>query len=48
MAYLTFCSSCLAYTAYGWLSLNSTPTIIGTYSYVNSRHRRVPGLAVPA
>ena len=35
MAYLTFCSSCLAYTAYGWLSLNSTPTIIGTYSYVN-------------
>jgi drug/metabolite transporter (DMT)-like permease len=35
MGYLTLCSSCLAYTAYGWLSLNSTPTVIGTYSYVN-------------
>jgi drug/metabolite transporter (DMT)-like permease len=35
MGYLTLCSSCLAYTAYGWLSLNTTPTVIGTYSYVN-------------
>lgn len=33
--YLTFFSSCLAYTAYGWLSLNATPTMIGTYGYVN-------------
>jgi len=33
--YLTFFSSCLAYTAYGWLTRNSTPAIIGTYSYVN-------------
>lgn len=33
--YLTFFSSCLAYTAYGWLSLNSTPAVIGTYGYVN-------------
>jgi drug/metabolite transporter (DMT)-like permease len=33
--YLTFCSSCLAYTAYGWLSLHSTPALIGTYGYVN-------------
>jgi drug/metabolite transporter (DMT)-like permease len=33
--YLTFCSSCLAYTAYGWLSLNATPALIGTYGYVN-------------
>ena len=33
--YLTFCSSCLAYTAYGWLSLNGAPALIGTYSYVN-------------
>jgi len=33
--YLTFFSSCLAYTAYGWLSLNSTPALIGTYGYVN-------------
>lgn len=33
--YLTFASSCLAYTAYGWLSLNTRPTVLGTYSYVN-------------
>ncbi len=33
--YLTFFSSCLAYTAYGWLSLNSAPALIGTYGYVN-------------
>jgi drug/metabolite transporter (DMT)-like permease len=35
MAYLTFFSSCLAYTAYGWLAVNATPAVIGTYSYVN-------------
>jgi drug/metabolite transporter (DMT)-like permease len=35
MLYLIFFSSCLAYTAYGWLTVNSTPAIIGTYSYVN-------------
>jgi len=35
MSYLTLCSSCLAYTAYGWLTLNCTPSVIGTYSYVN-------------
>jgi len=33
--YLTFLSSGLAYTAYGWLTMNTTPTIISTYSYVN-------------
>ena len=33
--YLTFFSSCLAYTAYGWLSLHSSPALIGTYGYVN-------------
>ena len=33
--YLTFASSCLAYTAYGWLSLNAAPALIGTYGYVN-------------
>jgi drug/metabolite transporter (DMT)-like permease len=32
---LTFFSSCLAYTAYGWLSLNAAPALIGTYGYVN-------------
>jgi drug/metabolite transporter (DMT)-like permease len=35
LAYLTFFSSCLAYTAYGWLTVNATPAVIGTYSYVN-------------
>jgi len=35
LAYLTFASSCLAFTAYGWLTRNSTPALIGTYSYVN-------------
>jgi drug/metabolite transporter (DMT)-like permease len=35
MGYLIFFSSCLAYTAYGWLTVNATPAIIGTYSYVN-------------
>jgi drug/metabolite transporter (DMT)-like permease len=33
--YLTFLSSGLAYTAYGWLTMNTTPALIGTYSYVN-------------
>src|SRR6202166_334386 len=33
--YLTFFSSCLAYSAYGWLSLNAAPALIGTYGYVN-------------
>jgi drug/metabolite transporter (DMT)-like permease len=35
LSYLTFVSSCLAFSAYGWLARNSTPAIIGTYSYVN-------------
>jgi drug/metabolite transporter (DMT)-like permease len=35
LTYLTFFSSCLAFTAYGWLTRNTTPAIIGTYSYVN-------------
>jgi len=35
LAYLTLVSSCLAYTAYGWLMLNTSPAVIGTYSYVN-------------
>jgi len=35
LGYLTFVSSCLAFSAYGWLTRHSTPAIIGTYSYVN-------------
>lgn len=34
-SYLTFFSSCLAYTAYGWLSLHAPPALTGTYGYVN-------------
>ena len=33
--YLTFFSSCIAYTAYGWLSRNAAPALIGSYGYVN-------------
>jgi drug/metabolite transporter (DMT)-like permease len=35
LCYLTFLSSGLAYTAYGWLTMNTTPALISTYSYVN-------------
>jgi drug/metabolite transporter (DMT)-like permease len=35
LTYLTFVSSCLAFSAYGWLTRNATPAVIGTYSYVN-------------
>jgi drug/metabolite transporter (DMT)-like permease len=35
MAYLTLASSCLAYTAFAWLAKNTTPALVGTYSYVN-------------
>ncbi len=35
LGYLTLFSSCLAFSAYGWLTLNAAPTLIGTYSYVN-------------
>jgi drug/metabolite transporter (DMT)-like permease len=35
MAYLTVASSCVAYTAFSWLARNTTPAMVGTYSYVN-------------
>jgi drug/metabolite transporter (DMT)-like permease len=35
LVYLTVASSCLAYTAFSWLARNSTPPMVGTYSYVN-------------
>jgi drug/metabolite transporter (DMT)-like permease len=35
LSYLTFASSCLAFSAYGWLTRNASPAVIGTYSYVN-------------
>jgi len=33
--YLTVLSSCLAHTAYAWLSQNTTPAKLSTYGYVN-------------
>src|SRR6202165_2917867 len=33
--YLTFFSSCLAYGAYGWLTRDCAPALIGTCGYVN-------------
>jgi len=35
MVYLTLASSCGAYTAFAWLAKNTTPALVGTYSYVN-------------
>ena len=35
MGYLIVLSSCLAYTAFAWLARNTTPALVGTYSYVN-------------
>jgi drug/metabolite transporter (DMT)-like permease len=35
LLYLTLFSSCLAYTAYAWLMVNTTPARLATYSYVN-------------
>jgi drug/metabolite transporter (DMT)-like permease len=46
LCYLTFLSSGLAYTAYGWLTMNTTPAIICTYSYVNPAIAAVLGWLV--
>lgn len=35
LAYMTIMSSCIAYTAYGWLSMNVTPAQLSTYGFVN-------------
>lgn len=37
--WLTLMSSCLAYTAYMYLAVHTTPVVVGTYAYVN------PGIA---
>jgi drug/metabolite transporter (DMT)-like permease len=46
LCYLTFISSGLAYTAYGWLTMNTTPALISTYSYVNPAIAAVLGWLV--
>lgn len=33
--WLTLMSSCLAYSAYAFLTLHTTPVLVGTYAYVN-------------
>jgi drug/metabolite transporter (DMT)-like permease len=32
--YLTLASSCLAYSAYAWLTVHATPVVVGSYGYV--------------
>jgi drug/metabolite transporter (DMT)-like permease len=45
MAYLTIMSSCVTYVAYAWLTRNTTPSAVGTYSYVNPAIAAVLGRA---
>jgi drug/metabolite transporter (DMT)-like permease len=35
LSYLVIAASCLAHTAYAWLAPRTTPTLLGTYAYVN-------------
>ena len=35
LAYMTIVSSCVAYTAYAWLSVNVSPAQLSTYAFVN-------------
>lgn len=35
LLYMMIFSSCIAYTAYAWLSVNATPAQVGTYGFVN-------------
>jgi drug/metabolite transporter (DMT)-like permease len=46
LLYLTLFSSCLAYTAYAWLMVNTTPDRLATYSYVNPAVAAVLGWLV--
>ena len=32
--FLTLASSCLAYSAYAWLTVHASPVIVGSYGYV--------------
>jgi drug/metabolite transporter (DMT)-like permease len=32
--FLVFASSCLAYSAYAWLTVHATPVVVGSYGYV--------------
>jgi drug/metabolite transporter (DMT)-like permease len=46
LAYLTLCSSCLAYSAYAWLTRHATPTLTGSFGYVNPAIAAVLGWVV--
>ena len=46
MLYLMLFSSCLGYTAFGWLTRNTTPARLGTYGYVNPMIATVLGWLV--
>lgn len=35
LGYMTLASSCIAYTAFAWLSINVTPSQLATYGFVN-------------
>lgn len=45
LAYMTIMSSCVAYTAYAYLTVNTTPAMLGTHSYVNPAIAAVLGWA---
>lgn len=44
--FLVLASSCLAYSAYAWLTLHATPVVVGTYGYVCPAVAAVLGWAV--
>jgi drug/metabolite transporter (DMT)-like permease len=44
--FLVLASSCLAYSAYAWLTVHATPVVIGTYGYVCPAVAAVLGWAV--
>jgi drug/metabolite transporter (DMT)-like permease len=45
IGYLTIMSSCVAYTAYAYLTKHTTPSLVGTYGYVNPAIAAVLGWA---
>lgn len=44
--FLVLASSCLAYSAYAWLTVHATPVVVGTYGYVCPAVAAVLGWAV--
>jgi drug/metabolite transporter (DMT)-like permease len=46
LLFLIVFSSCMAYAAYGWLSVHATPAQVGTYGFVNPAIATLLGWAV--